>query len=122
MKRRIYIAGPMTGYPNFNYDSFNKAEEEWQAAGWAVANPARHFDGAQDLPYEEYIREAILDLIESDAVVLLPGWYDSFGANTELVVARALSLPIYAHATGTAYEQPGAPFPNAHRLVQGRVE
>lgn len=28
MRVRVYIAGPMTGYENFNREAFHKAEEE----------------------------------------------------------------------------------------------
>ena len=31
---RIYIAGPMSGLPDFNYPSFDRAEQDLAAAGF----------------------------------------------------------------------------------------
>lgn len=43
--RRLYLAGPMTGLPDFNYPAFHAAAAAWRAAGWTVANPAENFNG-----------------------------------------------------------------------------
>ena len=40
MRVRVYIAGPMTGYKNFNREAFHKAEEELKREGHTVLNPA----------------------------------------------------------------------------------
>jgi len=37
----IYIAGPMSGLPEFNYPAFFAAAEQLTAAGYDVLNPAR---------------------------------------------------------------------------------
>ena len=37
---RVYIAGPMTGYKNFNREAFHKAEEKLKQKGCTVLNPA----------------------------------------------------------------------------------
>ena len=118
MSEHIYLAGPMTGYLNFNFDAFHKAERVWAELGFIVHNPARHFGGAQDLPYATYMTAAIEDLVTCDGLVLLPGWWDSHGANVELVTARAIDLDIYT-ADGNRYRQ-GLPIPNFERLVKGR--
>ena len=40
-KIRIYIAGPMSGYPNLNWNAFDEKEKQLTAAGFEVVNPAR---------------------------------------------------------------------------------
>ena len=40
MSKSIYIAGPMTGYPEFNFPEFFKAQAELEEQGWKVFNPA----------------------------------------------------------------------------------
>jgi hypothetical protein len=93
---RIYLAGPMTGYPNFNYDGFFAAEKEWAAAGFEVLNPARHFEGDQSRPYADYIRADIQELCDrAEAVAMLKGWESSRGAFVEWTLAKALGLPIW---------------------------
>ena len=36
--KRIYIAGPMTGLPDFNYPAFNAAAARMRALGFEVEN------------------------------------------------------------------------------------
>lgn len=36
----LYIAGPMTGLPDYNYDAFHAAQAELHRAGFVVMNPA----------------------------------------------------------------------------------
>ena len=40
MKRRIYIAGPMTGLPALNFPAFHAAASALRALGHQVVNPA----------------------------------------------------------------------------------
>lgn len=118
--RRVYLAGPMTGYEDFNYPAFARAELEYTAAGFEVENPANHFGGSQTEKYEDYLFEAIRSLLTCDAIVLLPGWYASYGANVELVNAHAIGLEVLDYATGTPYK-PGWPLVNGHLLTKGKV-
>ena len=39
---RVYIAGPMTGLPDFNYPAFNAAAAKLRALGLEVLNPAEN--------------------------------------------------------------------------------
>lgn len=38
---KVYIAGPMSGIPEFNYPAFNTAEGQLFVAGFMPLNPAR---------------------------------------------------------------------------------
>jgi hypothetical protein len=102
---KIYIAGPMTGYPEFNFPAFFAAGERLEQEGWTVFNPAKK-DAEKDLAgfatgdAKEAVakgfdfREAFLwdvsKVIEGDAVYMLRGWQYSPGASGEHAVAVAM--------------------------------
>jgi len=94
-KARIYIAGKMTGLPNFNYPAFNTVAAQLRLDGLEVLNPAEHFGGRTDLPREIYLRAAVESVLEADAVALLPGWQASSGAILEKMVAEAIGTPVW---------------------------
>jgi len=93
-KGRIYLAGPMTGYPGHNFAAFYRAAERLRAAGWDVVNPAENFGGRTDLPRASYMRADVAALVECDAVALLPGWEVSRGAKVEYLLAREMGLAV----------------------------
>lgn len=90
----IYIAGPMTGLPEFNRPAFMAAAERLRAQGFEVLNPAEHFGGDQSLPWSTYMREGIDAVLRADAVRTLPGWDASRGASLEVAVAQAVGIPV----------------------------
>lgn len=96
---KVYIAGPMTGYPEWNYPAFHAKAEELRQEGHEVVNPAEHFDGRTDLPRWDYIRAALSKVLEDDVdvIVVLDGWEKSIGANLEVKVARELGIGVYRH-------------------------
>lgn len=102
--RSVYISGPMTGFPDFNFPAFNAAAERWRHAGWDVINPAEEFEGRTDLEREVYLRRDIENLLRVDGLALLPGWADSKGARLELAIAQELGLSIFnAETMGPAF-------------------
>lgn len=90
----IYISGPMTGLPDWNYPAFNEAAEFLRSKGYEVFNPAEIFEGRTDLPRNEYMREDIKALLECDTVMLLSGWEKSEGALLEADIAFEIGLPV----------------------------
>jgi hypothetical protein len=90
----VYISGPMTGLPNYNYPAFNEVAEVLRNGGITVCNPAEFFGGKGDRTREEYMLESIRCLIACDSVVTLPGWELSDGAVLEIEIAKQLGLPI----------------------------
>lgn len=112
----IYLAGPMQGYPEFNFPAFNTKTAELRAQGHEVFNPAerdieRH--GGVDISkgntkgclehavknHGFNLREALRDDLTyicttADAICLLPGWENSKGARAEHATAVALGLKI----------------------------
>lgn len=105
----IYIAGPMTGRPNYNYDEFNEHAKLLREDGdWGdVINPAEGFGGDQDLPRGDYLRAALKNLSVCDAIYLLDGWETSEGALMELAIANTLGLKRIFPEQGTGYTKGG---------------
>ena len=103
--KRVYIAGPMTGLPDFNFPAFNAMAATMRAEGWHVENPAEHghVDGAE---WGDYLRYDIGRLATCEAVMLLPGWSKSRGACLEVSIARQLDMPIMLAEGAEAAEHP----------------
>lgn len=111
---RIYLAGPMTGIPNFNFPAFDYATKLLRSQGHDVFNPAErdrrvHGDEVENNPagcpllarinHGFSLRDALEDdtswiCSTADAVALLPGWEGSKGACAERALAVALGLTI----------------------------
>ncbi|WJJ55011.1 DUF4406 domain-containing protein [Xanthomonas phage RTH11] len=89
----VYIAGPMTGLPEYNFPAFNAAAEELRATGATVYNPADHglIDGAA---WDDYLRFDIGNLVKCESIYLLPGWSNSKGARMEYKLARKLDIAV----------------------------
>lgn len=97
MTETWYISGPMRGLPDFNYPLFNEVAKTLRDSGYRVYNPAENFDGKTDLEFSDYMYQDLTQLMDSDAVLMLPGWQDSEGARAEYLVARSLGLFIGYH-------------------------
>jgi hypothetical protein len=85
----------MTGYPNWNYDTFNAAAQRLRAAGHEVFNPAENDNGSSGKPREFYLRLDVKAVASAEAVAVLPGWERSEGASLEVHIARHLAMPVY---------------------------
>lgn len=90
---RIYIAGPMTGLPNFNYPAFNACAARLRARGLQVENPAETPPSAC-ASWVGWMRLTLAQLLRCDAVHMLPGWQLSRGARIEHDLARGLGLHV----------------------------
>lgn len=90
----IYLSGPMTGIPDYNYPAFREASKKLRDFGQVVFDPSEAFDGRTDLPKEVYMRKDIEMILKADVVALLPGWQNSSGAQLEVEVAKQCGIPI----------------------------
>lgn len=96
-KTAVYLAGPMTGYPEFNFPAFKAAASDIDEMGvgavycTAFGTPPAPEDA---LPWDEYLREALRLMLTCNAVVVLPGWRESKGARLEVHVALELGIPV----------------------------
>jgi hypothetical protein len=111
---RVYLAGPMRGYPRWNAAAFDAAADKWRALGCEVVNPCDLCHGLdpRTAPQEKldavasdllWLREVILidcqQVCQVNAVVVLPGWERSCGATVEVSLALFLGLPVYGAVT-----------------------
>lgn len=97
---RIYIAGPMRGYPEHNFPAFNAAAVRFRAAGWHVENPveigeAAFGNGNPNVPGGEYLRADVRAICDCNAMALLPGWEKSTGARAEVALAVTIGLAFH---------------------------
>lgn len=76
---KIYIAGKITGEPNYK-EKFDIAAKSLEAQGHIVLNPAELPEGM--LP-ADYMRICFAMIDTADAIYLLKGWYSSSGAFIE---------------------------------------
>ena len=98
-KRRLYIAGPMSGIPDFNYPLFNEVAAFYRAEGYHVENPAENTIDASIaepfLQWQALMRLSIAQLITCDVVVVLPDYIASRGAALEVHIAKSIGIPIF---------------------------
>lgn len=120
MPSALYVAGPMSGYEDFNHPAFHAKAAELRAAGHEVINPAE-FDAeiGPDQPWDTYLRRDLVLLAEQcNRIVLLPGWENSPGANLEVSVGKALGFEIvYPSGETVQYNPAGAAALEAHRAT-----
>lgn len=90
---RIYIAGPMTGLPELNYPAFNREAARLRSLGFEVLNPAENPEPPCGT-WQGYMRMAVAQLVQCEAVALLYGWQNSPGACVEYWLAWTLGLDI----------------------------
>lgn len=118
--KRIYIAGPMTGLPEFNYPAFNAKAAELRAQGWHVENPAEN-------PVPEcgtwlgYMRMALRQLALCDAIYMLPGHNRSRGAGIELRLAIGMGLEVLGDHDGSTERSAADPLASAAQWFQQAV-
>ncbi|MCV0727198.1 DUF4406 domain-containing protein [Escherichia coli] len=87
----IYIAGPMTGYKDYNRSAFCLADLKLRCAGNIALNSAVLPDG---LSQQQYMNICIPMLMCADVIYLLEGWTESAGAKAEHAMARKLNMPV----------------------------
>ena len=98
MKTTLYVAGPMTGLPKYNYPAFDAAERQLLAAGFEVLNPTtiEKYNPTPGTPqqWDWYMRHALRMVLDASGLAVLPGWENSRGARLEVEVADALGMTV----------------------------
>lgn len=101
---RLYVSGPITGYPDHNKPMFDAVTLSLTSAGHEVVNPhtvctildEHECKGPCNpsdalLPWEDYLRsDLVAMLLGADGLAMLPKWSASRGARLEHMVAESL--------------------------------
>ena len=90
---RVYIAGPMTGIPDYNYPAFDRMALALRALGHEVLNPAENPEPPCGT-WQGYMRMALGQLVQCQCLALLPGWTESRGALIERKLAQVLLMEV----------------------------
>lgn len=93
----VYIAGPMTGLPDFNFPAFQKAADFLRASGFAVVSP-HELHGHTHESWEFYMKSAIQAMMNCEVIYLLHNWSSSRGAQLELILAQTLGYGVMYEA------------------------
>lgn len=96
---KIFIAGPMTGIPEYNFPAFFEAQAKLEALGYEVANPAD--TGVREgWGHRDYLRVSVPMMLQCDSVAALPGWDKSVGCTQyEFPIAGMFGMEIEALET-----------------------
>lgn len=111
MTMTLYLAGPMTNIPKFNFPRFELFAAILRQEGWRVISPHEEDPGdtaeaawasetgdvadlpGTDTPLDTAIRN-VEGIYQADGVALLPGWYKSAGTRMEVETAHRFGIPV----------------------------
>lgn len=91
MKGRCYIAGRISGNPNY-IPQFARAANKMRRAGWDVFNPAAANQEGRRLA--DIMAFLIPQLCQCQSIAMLPGWWRSGGARIEWLLAKYLKIKV----------------------------
>jgi hypothetical protein len=105
---KYYLAGPMTGIPEFNFPLFIQVCEYLRERELTILSPHEIDHGETDenrgsLSYGAYMRAGLRLMLDCDGVIVLPGWKESQGVRVELALAKACEMELHRFDTETGY-------------------
>ena len=107
---KIYIAGPMSGLPDFNCPAFAEAAAHLRSLGHTVVSPHELHEGSDavstSLPWPDLMRAALTEMLTCDAIYLLRGWSDSRGAKIEWRLAHDLQFTVLYQSLQESSNEP----------------
>ncbi len=130
MKRVVYIAGPMRGYPEHNIPLFRNTARTLRRLGIHCVSPVevgemwagKETDQSQHPP-EAWVTADLRVLLNCNAIALLPGWEASVGARCEVAVAMTLGFAFVDPLTGEPVPRPArVVISGGYDQPPGRVE
>jgi hypothetical protein len=110
---KVYIAGPMRGYENYNFDAFDNAKKYLESKDIIAISPAdldRVYEGWGKYAPDDFtvdkrfkydcIKRDLDVIFQCDGIYMLHGWEPSTGANLELSLANFLGIKVYYESEG----------------------
>lgn len=103
MYSKVYLAGPMSGIPELNYQAFTQAAYTLRAWGYEVFNPIEEDlkewgtmeNAIKQCNYRDCLRKDLNWILDkADILAILPNWEKSKGVAAERALAIALGLEI----------------------------
>jgi hypothetical protein len=123
-KKRVYIAYPMTNYPNLNKQEGEWCSDVWKKYGYEAVDPGKLFDYDENTPQNIARKEALKLMLSCDFVAVSPMWKQSPESfvHMEIAVARAIGMPVFkAHIVPpTPLEE--TVLEEANRIIHGKRE
>lgn len=106
---KFYIAGPMTGVVKHNFPAFDHAKSALISQGLEAVSPAdvnrehgydtdneAFVNGQIDqAEYQAVFKLDIAEILQCDAMLMLPGWCASKGAKIEAQLAWMIGMPLF---------------------------
>lgn len=89
----LYLAGPMTGYPENNYPAFRRNQELLEFAGYTVVNPANTGPEGKS-HYVDLLRADLQEMFGCHGIAVMENWWESSGARNEVMVGGLLKMPV----------------------------
>lgn len=111
MTMRLYLAGPMTGFPQFNFPAFDQWAERLRAVEYdvlspheadppevqAIARASATGDPAELPPSDGPLATALRNVngvFNCDGIALMDDWYKSAGVLHEIATAHRFRIPV----------------------------
>jgi len=92
----VYLAGMMSGLPEYNFPEFNRVAGVLREHGYTVISPAETAGAASHLPRKWYFRMDFAIISNVDYVFVMPGWSNSAGARAEVIQANEMGVDVWA--------------------------
>lgn len=97
--KKVFISGPMTGLPAYNFPKFNLVAQQLRDKGYDVVNPVdicKKYSvekvTSDQKVFDQMIQDQLHALAQCDMIYFLEGWEHSVGAQREYKYARIYGL------------------------------
>lgn len=90
MAKVVYIAGPITGVPDYR-ERFARAADLVERRGYIALNPATLPGG---LTNDQYMKICFAMIQSADVVLFLSNWRKSIGASLEQLYCNYIGKPV----------------------------